>query len=372
MLEKKFTNLLNRAEIKVNGSNPWDIKIHSDNVYWSLIFGNLRLGESYMGEDWDCGQLDEFFYRLFKAGLDKRKYISNLLAAARLMLINAQKLNPWRVGTRHYDLGNDLFEAMLDGNMQYSCGYWKGDTDNLELAQLRKLDLVCKKLRLKAGDDVLDIGCGWGGFAQYAASSYGVTVTGLTISKEQAELARQRCKDLPVTIVLEDYREFLSGNKKWDKVVSVGMFEHVGPKNYRAYMKAVNKSLKDGGLFLLHTIGGLCDAINTDPWIEKYIFPNGVIPSEKQITDAADGIFSRKDLHEFGKYYDKTLMAWWKNFNAAWPELSKNPKYDKRFYRMWEYYLKSCAGAFRAEKLKLWQIVFCKKGTDIINYKPVR
>jgi len=372
MLEKKFIKLLNEAGINVNGANPWDMKINSDRVFWSLVFGNLKLGETYMAGDWDCKQLDEFFFRLLKGGLNQRRYITNLLTFAKFMLVNAQKLNPWKVAEHHYDLGNDLFEAMLDGNMQYSCAYPKKG-DNLELAQLRKLDLVCRKLQLKAGEDVLDIGCGCGGFAQYAAAKYGVNVTGLTVSKEQAELARQRCKDLPVAIITEDYNKFLTGGRKWDKIVSVGMFEHVGPKNYPTYMELAEKSLKPEGIFLLHTIGWLCDSINTDPWIERYIFPNGVIPSKLQIAAAAEKIFSEIDCHEFGACYDWTLMQWWQKFNAAWPRLSaENPKYDKKFYRMWEYYLKSCAGAFRARKLRLWQIVFTKKTAGNINYVPVR
>lgn len=371
MLEKKFIALLGEAGIHVNGADPWDMQIHSNEVFWSLMFGNLRLGETYMAGNWDAERLDEFFFRLLKAGLDKRKYVANLLTFVKFLLINAQKLNPWKVAERHYDLGNDLFEAMLDGQMQYSCAYPKKG-DSLDLAQIRKLDLICRKLQLKAGDDVLDIGCGWGGLAQYAAAKYGVNVTGLTISREQAELARQRCKNLPVAIITEDYGKFLDGDKKWDKIVSVGMFEHVGPKNYRTYMELANKSLKPEGIFLLHTIGGLSQGLNTDPWIERYIFPGGVIPSKLQITKAAKGIFAERDCHEFGACYDWTLMRWWQNFHTAWPELSKNPKYDRRFYRMWEYYLKSCAGAFRAGKLQLWQIVFTKIKTGIINYTPIR
>jgi len=370
MLEKKFTNLLNQAGIKVNGKNPWDMQIYSDKVYLSLIFGNLALGEAYMNKSWDSKQLDEFFYRLLSSGIvAKRKYVSNILTFIKAALINAQKITrAYQVGERHYNIGNDLFQAMLDGYMQYSCGYWK-DTDNLEQAQLQKLDLICKKINLQKGERVLDIGCGWGGFAKYAAEKYGAEVVGLTISKEQAKLAREFCKGEKVKISLEDYREL---NEKFDKIISVGMFEHVGPKNYKTYMQMINRCLKDNGIFLLHTIVGLDDRINTDPWMERYIFPNGVIPSINQIMKAADGILTSIDTHEFGEYYDKTLMAWWKNFNSAWSELKKNSKYDERFYRMWKYYLLSCAGSFRAKKIKLYQIVFTKRTNSITNYTLIR
>jgi len=368
MLEKKFTSLLKQAGITANGKNPWDMQIYSDRVYLSLVFGNLWLGETYMNKDWECEQLDDFFYRLLSSGIAKRKYISDILTFTKAILINAQKITrAYQIGQRHYDIGNNLFKAMLGEYMQYSCGYWKDGTDNLDQAQLQKLDLICKKINLQKGERVLDIGCGWGGFAKYAASKYGAKIVGLTVSEEQAKLAREFCKGENVEILLEDYRK-LSG--KFDKIVSIGMFEHVGPKNYRTYMQVVNKCLKDNGIFLLHTIVGLGNKTNIDPWIERYIFPNGVIPTMRQIMKAAEGILIAKDNHEFGPYYDKTLMAWWKNFNAAWPELKKDNRYDERFYRMWKYYLLSCAATFRSQTTQLWQIVFTKNG--IKNYNPIR
>ena len=369
MLEKKFISLLKQAGITVNGREPWDMQVRSSKVYWSLVFGNFMLGETYLDGAWEAKKLDEFFYRLLAAGLDKRKYLANILTFIKFMLLNAQKITRAKqVGQRHYDLGNDLFQAMLDPEtISYSCGYWKKG-DSLDLAQLRKIDLICRKLQLQAGESILDIGCGWGGFAKYAASKYGAKITGLTVSREQAKFARELCRGERVEILLEDYRE-LKG--KFDKIVSVGMFEHVGPKNYRTFMEIVDSCLVDDGIFLLHTIGGLNNKLNTDPWIERYIFPNGVIPSEKQIMDAADNIFIARDTHEFGKYYDKTLMAWWQNFHHNWPELKKNSRYDQRFYRMWKYYLLSCAGAFRAGKLKLWQMVFTKREAEL-DYSKVR
>jgi len=237
---------------------------------------------------------------------------------------------------------------------------------NLDEAQEAKLDLVCRKLKLKRGQKVLDIGCGWGSFARFAAEKYKVKVVGITISKEQVDLGRGLCKGLPVEIRLQDYREV---DEKFDHVVSLGMFEHVGYKNYRAYMNVVNRCLKDDGMFLLHTIGGNTSVKSFDPWIGKYIFPNSMLPSIKQIAQAAEGLFVMEDWHNFGADYDKTLMAWWRNFEKAWPSLKR--KYDDRFYRMWRFYLLACAGTFRARKNQLWQVVFSKRGI-LGGYDAVR
>lgn len=261
------------------------------------------------------------------------------------------------MGERHYDLGNDLFQAMLDPEMAYTCGYWK-DADDLEQAQKAKLELVCQKIGLKAGARVLDVGGGWGCFAKYAAENYGAEVTAITISKEQAELGRRRCKGLPVEILLRDYRQLDS--EPFDHIVSLGMFEHVGHKNYRGFMEKMGSLLKDDGLFLLHTIGSNETQWETDPWVDKYIFPNSLIPSIRQIGSALEGLFVMEDWHNFGLDYDKTLMAWYGNFERHWDDL--RPRYGDRFYRMWKYYLLQCAGLFRARKKQVWQLVLSKKG----------
>ena len=241
------------------------------------------------------------------------------------------------VGKEHYDIGNDLYQLMLDKRMTYTCGYWK-NAKNLEEAQEAKLDLICKKLGLKKGDKVLDIGCGWGSFAKYAAEKYGARVVGITVSKEQVELARKLCKGLPVEIRIQDYREV---NEKFDHVVSIGMFEHVGYKNYRTFFKTVHKCLKDDGLFLLHTMGqrdSYPDFNHPDyHWVLKHIFPNGMIPSIKQIGKATEELFVMEDWHTFREDYDKTIMAWWNNFDKNWPKL--RAKYGDRFYRMWRFYV---------------------------------
>ena len=251
-------------------------------------------------------------------------------------------------------LGNDLFDLMLDPWMQYSCGYWH-TSDDLFQAQEDKLRLICEKLQLAKGMTLLDIGCGWGGLAEYAAKNYGVKVTGITISEEQKKSAEERCKLQDVEIILKDYRDL---DMQFDRIVSVGMFEHVGPKNYNDYFNVVNKNLKPQGIFLLHTIGSNESSNNVDPWINKYIFPNGCLPSILQISNASESKFVLEDLHNFGTDYDKTLIAWHQRFELFWPEIEE--KYSERFYRMFSYYLKSCAGAFRSRNIQLWQFVFTR------------
>ena len=207
---------------------------------------------------------------------------------------------------------------------------------------------------------------GGGGFAQYAAQHYGVHVMGITISEEQKKRAQTVCQDLPVSIKLQDYRHV---EGQFDRVVSIGMFEHVGPKNYKTYMKKVYQCLKPDGLFLLHTIGNQNLSGKSDPWIQKYIFPNGVLPTPRQICAACETTLILQDWHNFGHDYDKTLMAWHANFKRNWDDLKE--QYSPEFFRMWSYYLLSFAAAFRIGRLNLWQIVFSKAG-NISPYKSIR
>jgi len=361
--------LVSFAGIVINGSNPWDIRVKDERFYGRVMRdGSLGLGESYMDGWWESDQLDETICKILSAKLDK-KVRGNLgfvfqLAVSKLM--NRQKISrAYIIGEKHYDAGNDLYQAMLDKRMVYTCGYWKAG-NNLDEAQEAKLDLVCRKIGLKAGQKVLDIGCGWGSFAKFAAEKYGASVVGITVSKEQAELARQMCQGLPVEIRLQDYRLV---NEKFDHIVSLGMFEHVGYKNYRVYMEVAERCLKDDGFFLLHTIGGNKSAITTNPWIEKYIFPNSMLPSIAQIGKSIENIFVMEDWHNFGPDYEKTLLAWFNNFNSQWSGL-KN-RYNETFYRMWKFYLLSCAGLFRARSAQLWQIVL-SKGQVRSHYDSIR
>lgn len=368
-MKQQIQQLLDIADIQINGTRPWDIQVHNDELYQRVLAGgSLALGEAYMDGWWDSEALDQCIDRILRAEIDKKVRPTFSLAwqVGKAKLLNQQtKTRSKVVGEQHYDVGNDLYRRMLDTRMNYSCGYWK-DATTLEEAQEAKLDLLCRKLRLEPGMTLLDIGCGWGGMAKFATEKYGVSVVGVTISKEQAALAAELCRGLPVEIRLQDYRDI---PEQFDRIVSIGMFEHVGQKNYREYMEVVDRCLKPAGLFALHTIGGNRSVVTTDPWIEKYIFPNSMLPSVKQIATAAEGLFALEDWHNFGTYYDRTLMAWHERFVSHWGEIKD--QYNDRFYRMWTYYLLVCAGSFRAEKNRLWQIVFSKVGSQV-NYEGVR
>ena len=359
--KKTVTDLLESVDIQVNGSRPFDIQVHNELFYSRVLSGkSLGLGESYMDGWWDCESLDQFCYQMLRGRIDKQVKVKNPAFLAHVLkayFLNAQsKKRAYIVGEEHYDTGNDLFSLMLDQRMNYSCGYWE-NADNLDQAQINKLDLVCRKLHLKPGMKVLEIGCGWGGFAKYAAENYGVSVHGVTVSKEQMDYAERSCIGLETKFEMKDYREL---NTKYDAIVSIGMFEHVGYKNYRNYMEVAQRCLEGEGLFLLHTIGRNTPSRSTDPWTNKYIFPNGMIPSPAQISKSLQGLFVVEDWHNFGQDYDPTLMAWNENFQKNYESLKD--KYDQRFKRMWEYYLLMCAGTFRARRNQLWQLVLSKKG----------
>jgi len=358
-LARKAGDMLAQADVRLDGDRPWDLQVHDPKLFARVFaHGSLGLGEAYMDGWWDAGRLDQFFARVIAARLDRRLALPRKAARWALgHLVNLQSgRRAWRVGERHYDLGNDLFERMLDRRMIYSCGYWKA-ADTLDEAQEAKLDLCCRKLGLKPGMHLLDIGCGWGGMARYAAEHYGVSVVGLTVSREQAEYARRLCADFPVEIRVEDYREHRG---TYDRVVSIGMFEHVGHRNYRTYMNVARKLMDPEGLFLLHSIGRNYSLTRTDPWIEKYIFPNSMVPSPRQITRAAEHLFVIEDWHNFGADYDRTLMAWHDNFQKAWPDLSRH--YDERFRRMWQFYLMASAASFRTRDNQLFQILLSPRG----------
>jgi cyclopropane-fatty-acyl-phospholipid synthase len=373
-MENKFKtiaeDILALAGVKINGNNPWDIRVHNDEFYRRAITeGELGVGESYMDCWWDAEKIDEFICQILKAQLDEkiRLKLSILFRLLSVRLFNLQtRGRAFIVGEKHYDLGNDLFQSMLDKRMVYSCGYWK-NAQNLDEAQENKLELICRKIYLKPGMRVLDIGCGWSAFGKYAAENYKVEVTGITVSKEQVELGKKLCEGLPIDIRLMDYRDL---NEKYNRIVSVGMFEHVGYKNYKTFFEIADKCLRDDGLFLLHTIGTNISEDTLDLWSEKYIFPNGVLPSVAQIGKAIEKHFVMEDWHSFGQDYDKTLMAWYQNFDKNWEKI-KN-QYSERFYRMWKYFLLSSAGSFRSRRRnQVWQIVLSKKGVPG-GYNSVR
>jgi cyclopropane-fatty-acyl-phospholipid synthase len=361
--------LLEGTGVRIGGDNPQDLQVHDARLFHRFLRGGtLAMGEAYVEGWWDCGALDDLTFRLFRHGMVERnvrrnpRFYFDVLRALATPIGGVSRVH--KIGETHYDHGNELFEAMLDSRMVYSCGYW-ADATTLEEAQLAKLDLVCRKLRLERGMHVLDVGCGWGGFAQYAAEKYGARVTGITVSREQQRLASERCRGLPVEIRFQDYRAVRG---RFDRIVSIGMFEHVGPAYYRTHMAAMAELLADDGLFMLHTIG-YPHSSYSNPWMTRYIFPGSYMPSIQQIGAALEGLFIVEDLHGFGPYYDRTLMAWCRNFDDHWDALKS--RYDERFRRMWRYYLLTCAGSFRARSAQLWQWVLSRRGV-VGGYQSIR
>ena len=367
--KEKIIQFFSYADIKINGKRPWDITVHDDRFYKRMLAdAQLAFGETYMDGWWDCPKLDEMSFRIHRADLPGKvkKNWSLMFSIGTAKLFNLQnKVKASRDVSSHYNIGNDLYRAMLDKRMVYTCGYWK-NAKTLDKAQEAKLDLVCKKIGLKKGQKILDIGCGWGSFAKFAAKKYKVKVVGITIAKEQIELARENCKGLPVEIRLQDYRDV---NEKFDHIISLGMIEHVGPKNYREYMEVAHRCLKDDGLFLLHTIGSNVSNVRSSPWSGKYIFPGALIPSIAQLGKSMEGIFVMEDWHNFGSYYSQTTKAWFSNFDKAYPKLKA--KYNERFYRMWKFYLLAGGGISRARDVQLWQMVLSKKGV-LGGYDSIR
>ena len=364
-----IAELLAPADIQLNGDRPWDIQLRDDYFLQQLLSrGNLALGEAYMAGDWDCEALDVLFCRILTHRLHEHVQPTRLLwHVVKSHLFNLQTpKRAWQVGFRHYDLGNRLYQAMLDERMVYTCGYWR-HAQSLTDAQRDKLELVCQKLNLQPGMRVLDIGCGWGSFMKYAAEHYGVSCVGVTISRQQVELGEQLCQGLPIEFRLQDYRTL---HEPFDAVVSLGMFEHVGQRNYSHFMQVAARCLAPDGLFLLHTIGRNRDVRGTDPWIHRYIFPNGELPCLAHIDAASRKHLRAEDVEHLGADYDPTLMAWYQNFEQAWPSLRED--YDETFFRMWRYYLLSCAGAFRARDLQVWQWVLSHPASSSGYRRPLR
>jgi cyclopropane-fatty-acyl-phospholipid synthase len=368
-LKNYIQNTLAKADVQINGERPWDIQVHNEKFYPRVVIhGSLGLGEAYVDGWWNCSKLDEFFTKIFKAKLHEHQVSKTLgffWEVGRAKIWNLQSLSrAFQVGEHHYDRGNDLYQLMLDARLAYSCGYWK-NAKTLDEAQEAKLDLICRKLQLKPGMTLLDIGCGWGSLMKYAAQKYEVSCVGLTVSKEQIALGEKLCEGLPVKFLLQDYRTFKG---QFDRIASVGMFEHVGYKNYNSFMEMVHRCLEDDGLFLLHTIGSITPNYG-EQWLNKYIFPNGMLPSAAQIAKSTEQLFVIEDWHNFGQDYDPTFMAYFKNFDKNWEKIKH--KYGEKFYRLWKYFLLSYAGSFRARYLQVWQSVFSKHG--IVNgYESVR
>jgi cyclopropane-fatty-acyl-phospholipid synthase len=363
--EALVREIFTSAGVGVEGKNPGDILVKNPEFYGRLLReASIGLGESYMDEWWECEALDLFIEKLLRVDIKKK-----IAGSWRLKLLTVQayvtnmqsRARASQIAEKHYDLGNDLYRVMLDERLVYTCGYWK-NAKTLSEAQEHKLDLVCKKARLQPGMRVLDVGCGFGGFAIYAAEKYGCEVVGVTVSVEQQRLAIEKVKaaKVPVEVRLQDYRAV---HGQFDAVVSMGMFEHVGWRNYRQFMEVVHRCLKKEGSAVLHTVGSNEFQTHGIPFFEKHLFPNSASPSLGQLGEAMENLFVLEDIHNIGPDYGPTLLAWWRNFEAGYPTLDQK-RYDRRFWRMWRFYLLAAAGAVAARESQLWQLVMSHVGRE--------
>ncbi len=318
---------------------------------------SLALGEAYMRGDLE---IEGDLYTALDNFLSQReKFSTNPSLLKRLLFPPVSKKNQQKEVSSHYDIGNDFYKLWLDETMSYSCGYFKNENDSLYDAQLNKINYTLKKLRLKENMKLLDIGCGWGHLLITAAKKYKVKGTGITLSKEQYKEFKEKISEENLenylSVELMDYRDLPSLNKKFDRVVSIGMLEHVGRKNYGKFIECVKKILVPGGVFLLHYISALKE-FDGDPWIKKYIFPGGTIPSLREIeTLLAEYNFHTLDVENLRNHYTKTLLCWNKNFHNNLSKISE--MFDKEFIRMWEMYLCSCAAVFHNGIVDLHQIL---------------
>lgn len=360
----RLTTATSAADVHFNGDRPWDPQVHNPQLYAALLrHGSLALGDGYVRGDWDCERIDELICRLLRAKaqrpLSKRAWLADAATQLREQLGNPQApARAFNVGTCHYDIDPRVYAAMLDPQMSYSCGYWRQASD-LASAQDHKLRLICEKLQLQPGMRLLDIGCGWGSLAAYACRHYGVEAVGITVSARQAEAVRQHHSDLPLQVVLCDYRQLPHLQVgSFDRIASIGMFEHVGRRNDATFHRIMRDSLEPDGLALLQTIGTARTTHRTDAWIDTHVFPGGRLPSASQLCRGLENHFLIEDWENFGADYDSTLMAWWQNFEAAWPDLQRDS--TEAFHRFWRYYLLSCAGFFRSREGQLWQVVLSR------------
>ena len=368
-------NIMTAADVTINGSRPWDIHVHNEDTYDRVLSqGTLGLGESYMDSWWDCDALDEMMARLLLAGGERaisRNWVTTIHVLKAKLLNLQTRRGAKKVTEQHYDIGDPLYMSFLDPYNQYTCAYFK-DTDKSDLnrAQENKMELICRKIKLKASDRVLDIGCGWGGLAKWMADNHGCKVMGVNLAKGQVQYAKNNISNPNVEIVNMDYRDVPTRMaEKFDKVVSIGMVEHVGSKNYRSFYKVARSMLKNDGLFLLQNCGQDVSRAITDPWFNKYIFPQGAIPSPVQLAKGFEGILVLEDWQNLGAHYDPTLMAWWRKFDQSWHNFRS--QYGDRFYRMFRYYMLSCAGSFRARDMQLHQTVYSPCGV-LGGYVPER
>ncbi len=355
-----------------------DIRVNDENFFKRIVlYGDIGFGESYMLNEWETSNLTNVISFL----LGNMKYIPTLSGARKtfspvnlLKLINRIQhvLNPNSLKgakqniSKHYDLSNEFFSQFLDRTMTYSCALFKDPDDTLEDAQIRKYDSLCKSTKLSKDDHVLEIGCGWGGFAIHAAKNYGCKVTGITISKKQYDLARERVRaaglEDKVNIVFEDYRKVKG---EFDKVISIEMIEAVGHRYFKTYFDKINKILKPNGVLGLQAIiipdSRYSEYRKSVDWLQKHIFPGGLLPSIAKINESlnASGNLNLYSLKEMGLSYARTLKNWYDNFQSNLGTV-RALGFDDVFIRKWEYYLCSCEASFLQRNINVVQMVYAR------------
>ena len=333
-----------------------------------LASTTLAFGEAYMNGDLEVE--GDFLLMLNTVLKYKEKFTTDFKGLPKIFsnLTSAKKQK--EEVTYHYDIGNDFYKLWLDDTLSYSCGYFKNENDSLYEAQMNKIHHLLKKLNLREGLTLLDIGCGWGALLIEAAKQYKIKGLGITLSEEQYKVFKERIEKENLQdyldVKLMDYRELEKSGLLFDRVVSVGMLEHVGRSNYDLFMKCVSKILKKEGIFVLHYISGLYES-EGDAWIKKYIFPGGVIPTLREIISiSADYRFYTVDVESLRMHYYKTLLKWADNFEKNIDKVRE--MFDEKFVRMWTMYLYSCAACFYTGVIDLHQIVFTK---GVNNSLPV-
>lgn len=382
LLEEEFIKFMGRFdahpfEIAVNdkkyligeGEPAFSVKFHRiPPVNELLTSTSIVLGEAYMNGDIE---IEGSLYQVLNLFLGQMgKFSTDQKKLKKLIFTSGSKKNQKKEVSSHYDIGNDFYKLWLDSSLSYSCGYFKKDTDTLYEAQCNKVDRTLEKLHLEEGMSLCDIGCGWGFLLIQAAKRYKVHGVGITLSEEQKKEFERRIREehleAYLRVELLDYRDLSTLGQQFDRIVSVGMIEHVGRQNYEEFMKCVKEALKPGGIFLLHYISALREYPG-DAWIKKYIFPGGVIPSLREIINiAADMRFYTLDVESWRRHYNKTLLHWNDNFQKHRDEVVA--MFDEKFARMWELYLCACAATFMNGIIDLHQILFTN---DVNNELPM-
>lgn len=346
------------------------VKVLDESAWFDIITkGNLGIAEGYMHGKIEVDPLP-FFRTIMngtsvgtrrKEGSDYLGLVMQVLSLPTMLMgrfVNMQSRElSTRVTKQHYDAGNDLYEVMLGPTMAYTCGYWKG-AKNLEEAQKNKFDLILRKLQLKPGMKVADLGCGWGTAAAYMHEHGKADVTAVSLSEQQVKWAKDHLEKPGLKYIWSDYRDICDDPKQagtFDRIYSIGMLEHVGYKNYEPFFSCVKRLLKPDGLAVVHTIGEPDFVPASDPFLDKYIFPGAVIPALSALTPAFENHFILEDFHNFGYDYALTLAAWSDNAKAFF---KKNPTaYTPEFQRMWDYYLRMCEALFELRINQLWHFV---------------